>query len=185
LLLTALSVAILAWAFLEASFWWMAPDISICIAYVQSPAHWRKFMIVALVGAFLGSAVTYAWAHSDPTGWEHAVSGMRFHSQQNIDRAAQSLDDPGWAIVKGAWQGIPYKLFFGAAGEQGRAFWPLAAWGLASRALRFSFSLAVTVGLRSVARPFSTRRPWAFSAVLMGIWIAMIVLFDVVINARL
>lgn len=183
-LVAALSAVVVAWTFLEASLWWMAPDISICIAWVHAPRHWRRFLALALGGALIGSAFTYAWAHRDAAAWEQSVMTMRFHSLQNLQRATAGLASPGWSIVKGAWQGIPYKLYFGAAGAQGAPFWPLALWGLLSRALRFSFSLAVTVGLRAAGRPWTTRRPWAFSAVLMGIWFAMIALFDVVINAH-
>jgi membrane protein YqaA with SNARE-associated domain len=173
---------VLIWCFIEASFWWVAPDISICIAYVNRPQAWKKFLVVGLVGSFLGSAVTYLWASSSPEGWLHYVAGMPFHSAKNIAHVRDTLQSDPWLVIKGAWGGIPYKLFFGFAATQGQPFALIALVGLVSRALRFLFSLFVTKMIRKVSAPWSHRHPRQLSAVLMLIWIIMIVVFDVYIN---
>lgn len=41
-----LCFGIVLWSFLEASFWWVAPDISISIAYIYFPKYWKRFLIL-------------------------------------------------------------------------------------------------------------------------------------------
>lgn len=177
-----LSACIILWSFLEASFWWVAPDISISIAYVHFPHYWKRFIALALLGALIGSLVTYIWALEAPASWLQYVGGMRFHSPKNIQHVQATLGSDVWTIVKGAWGGIPYKLFFGVAPMRGIAFSQLILLGLLSRSIRFLFVLGVTWLIRFFAKPWSILHPTKLSVILLLIWGSMIVFFDIVIN---
>lgn len=179
-----LCFGIVVWSFLEASFWWVAPDISISIAYVHFPKHWRRFVLLALCGAFLGSLTTYLWANLAQDAWLQYVTGMRFHSQANINYVNTSIQQSSYAfsVIKGAWGGIPYKLFIGFAAIYGIAFTKIASFGLISRGIRFLFVLAVTVLIRYFSRPWSNKHPTQLSVILLCIWATMIAVFDVLVN---
>lgn len=174
--------AIVLWTFLEASLWWVAPDISISIAYIYFPLYWKRFLFLALLGAFIGSLVTYTWAYLASDYWFHYVSAMRFHTQANIQHVQQSLTCDSPAIIKAAWTGIPYKLFFGLAAMKGLSFAKIAPMGLLSRAIRFVFVLMVTCLIRHYTKPWGERHRLELSLLLLLIWFAMITLFDVYIN---
>jgi membrane protein YqaA with SNARE-associated domain len=177
-----LCACVILWSFLEASFWWVAPDISISIAYAHFPRYWKRFIVLALAGAFLGSLATYMWAMQAPDAWLQYVSGMRFHSAKNIQYVNDTLPTDFFSIVKGAWGGIPYKLFFGIAPIKDIAFADIIGLGLVSRSVRFLFVLGVTCVIRFYSRPWSNAHPTQFSLLLLSIWAVAITLFDVVIN---
>lgn len=173
---------IFIWSFLEASFWWVAPDISIGIAYVYFPQFWKRFLWVALAGAFVGSLVTYYWASHWPDQWTHYVTGMRFHSEKNLQYVQIALPANGIGMIKAAFSGIPYKLYFGVAPQKNLPFNQIIVFGIVARMVRFLVTLAVTALIRFLSKPWSIRHPTQLTCVLLGIWIFMIFLVDQVIN---
>jgi membrane protein YqaA with SNARE-associated domain len=52
------TVAIAAWAFSEATFWFIAPDFLIMILCVFAPTAWKRIVIWALAGSLLGGMVS-------------------------------------------------------------------------------------------------------------------------------
>lgn len=181
-MLLLFSLGVVLWSFLEASFWWVAPDIAISIAYLHFPTYWKRFLLLALLGAFLGSLLTYMWAYHAPASWLHYVTGMPFHSEKNIQYVKATLNSDYLSIVKGAWGGVPYKLFFGLAPLQHIAFTTLITIGLLSRSIRFVFVLGVTWLIRYYLKPWSVLHPAKLSLILLFIWATMIALFDMAIN---
>lgn len=177
-----LCLLILVWTFLEASLWWVAPDVSIGIAYVYFPRYWKRFLLLGFLGALAGTITTYLWAAYAPQGWFTYVNSMPFHSQKNITFVNNTLAGDSLSIIKGAWGGIPYKLFIGVGATQGIAFMKLALQGLISRAIRFSFVLAVTAAIRYFTKPWSERHPAQLTCVLLTIWGIMLYIFDAWIN---
>lgn len=178
-----LSVSIVLWSMLEASVWWVAPDISISIAYVYFPHHWRRFVLLALIGACLGTILTYFWAQYAANDWLAYVTKMRFHSLQNVNYVQHSLaESNNSSIIKGAWGGIPYKLFIGLAAIQGISLTKITSLGLISRVLRFMFVLGVTMLIRNCCQPWSSKNKFTFAVILLCIWASMILLFDIWIN---
>jgi membrane protein YqaA with SNARE-associated domain len=175
---------IISWTFLEASFWWVAPDIAIGIAYVYEPRYWLRYLLYGLFGACLGSIVTYLWASYLPDVWLQHVSKLPLHTAANISYVRSSLANP-LAVIPGAWTGIPYKLYIGLAPEGFIPFWLLLLLGLISRLLRFSFTLFVTHLIRNFLKPWSLIYPARLSGILLSIWAAMILLFDLIINGWL
>lgn len=178
------SLFVLSWTFLEASFWWVAPDIAISIAYVHQPTYWRRYLLYGFIGACLGGIVTYEWASFSPVTWHQYISTLPMHTPANIDYVRSNLDTP-LMVIPGAWSGIPYKLFMGLAVEGNYSFWLVLALGLTSRMIRFSFTLFVTHWIRHFLKPWSVLHPTKLSVVLMLIWIVMILLVDLIINGAL
>lgn len=173
---------IFIWTALEASFWWVAPDISMAIAYLYFPKYWKRFVLIGVFGAFAGCLITYVWASYFPDAWLSYVSGMRFHSEKNIAYVQKSLLTDPLSIIKGAWGGIPFKLFFGEAAILSKSFISLAPIGILSRLLRFLFVLWVTKLIRYFSSPWSHKHPTQLSMILLLIWMTMILLFDIFIN---
>lgn len=174
---------IFLWSALEASFWWIAPDISISIAYIYFPQYWKRFVVIALAGALIGSVITYFWAANSADSWLAYVIGLHFHSLQNVQYVDHSMVTADlFSVIKGAWGGIPYKLFIGIAAIHDIPFTKIASFGLISRSIRFLFVLSVTVLIRHFSKPWSEQHRAQFAVVLLLIWAIAIAAFDLVVN---
>ncbi|WP_131782477.1 hypothetical protein [Legionella gresilensis] len=179
-----LYLCILCWTFLEATFWWVAPDISIGIAFIYFPQYWRRFISIGILGSLLGTLTTFFWAKELPTDWLAYVKTMPFHTLHNINFVNKTINDP-LTIIIGAWSGIPYKLFVGIGAIGGIALTKFIIVGLLSRFIRFSFVLGVTSVIRYYTKSFSAQYPARMALILMLIWITAIALFDIGINRLL
>lgn len=175
---------ILVWTFLEATYWWVAPDISISIAFIYFPQYWRRFLTIGMLGSLLGTLTTFFWAKGFPTDWLAYVKTMPFHTVHNLEFVHKTIHNP-LMIVIGAWSGIPYKLFVGMGALESVAFTQLILLGLLSRLIRFSFVLGVTSAIRFYNRSFSDHYPARMALILMIIWITAIALFDLGVNRLL
>lgn len=172
------------WSFLEASLWWVAPDVAISIGYLHRPARRNLFFTLALLGAMAGGGVSYYWALHYPEHWKAYVLGMPFHTASHYQGIQAHLRERGlWALVVGAWTGMPYKLFCGAAALQSLPVVPVLAVGVISRAIRFGLVLLATMGARRGSRSVAAH-PTRTSFVFLALWAGLIFFFDIVINRR-
>lgn len=177
-----LSLIVFAWALSEATVYWIAPDIAIAIAHAFQPKHWKYYLGLSLLASVMGGFITYSWAVWDYQHWLNYVAGMPFHSPKNFAYVKTVINSDSLAIIKAAWGGIPFKLFFGEAAAQDYSLVKILLLGLLSRAIRFSFTLWVCSWIRRWTSPWSLNKPFQYSFLLLGIWASMIALFDMVIN---
>lgn len=170
-----------AWDFAEATLFFLVPDVVLSLIAVRGGL--REALVAGLfaaAGAVLGGAVLMGWAHGDPTGLERALDLVPAIGTGLIAEVkAEVASDWSGNMMRGAFVGIPYKLYAAAAGEQGLPVIPFLAMTFVARMPRFVLaSLAawiVGAGLR--------RRGWN-AAVLPGLAIWWIGFYAVYLTTR-
>jgi membrane protein YqaA with SNARE-associated domain len=168
----ALPLVALAWGFAEATLFVVVPDVLLTFA----TAKWglRAVMpasLAAAVGALAGGALMHAWGGHDLPGAAAALERLPAIGDAMIARAGEAMRGPAWsfAMVAGAFEGTPYKIF---ATQAGAAHLPLAeflAMSAVARLSRFWTTMAMAELAARAARA-ARAGPHAALAAVAVLW---------------
>jgi membrane protein YqaA with SNARE-associated domain len=141
-----------AWGFAEGTLFFIVPDVLISLAALCAGRHALRHVAAAVAGAVLAGGLMFAWATADYPAASAAVSHVPFVRERMFAQADEGLEKEGaLALVRGAFTGVPYKIY--AVEAPGRM--PAATFLLATvpaRAARFLLVWAVFAVLGSWIR---------------------------------
>lgn len=169
----------LAWGMAEASYFFIVPDVLITALALRSGHAAIVALAGSVVGALIGGAVMFHWAHSDPVSALAAVDAVPFIPGRQFELAQHLTDSVGGlGILLGSFSGVPYKIFAVQAPEH-MSLPVFLAWTLPGRAARFVIAAAMAAWCARRLRPRWRWRGliggWAvvWIAVYSGYWIEM------------
>ncbi len=148
-----------AWGFAEATAFFIVPDV--WLTYLAFANGRRRALIgalAALAGAIPGGLLVYWLATIGPgqvTGFIQALPGI---SATLIDRVGHALTEHGpLAIIAGAFQGTPYKIY--AAQAPAAAIGPVefALISIPARGLRFALVAVLAAAIAHAMRNWTSR----------------------------
>lgn len=160
----------LLWGYAEATLFFLVPDILISIVAIRS--GWRRAVVCAIIaalGAALGGLTLYVWAVAAPDAARAAVAAVPAIDMAMVERGDRSFADGGYgAMLRGAFAGVPYKIYAVAAGAQQRPWLQFLLLSPLIRLPRFLLTvLLTTIGDRLAARWLATR---GRLGALIGFW---------------
>jgi membrane protein YqaA with SNARE-associated domain len=160
-----------AWGFAEGTAFFVVPDLAVGAAALFSPRRKLASAVAAVSGALVGGAVLYAAAArvGDPAvGFVRRVPGI---PPDWFERVAGELrSNGGWALVRGAFSGVPYKLYALEMGLAGYSVISMVVWTVLARGVRMLpvALLAAKAGER--LRPTVRQRPGLVLTLYAGAW---------------
>lgn len=165
------------WGLAEATFFFMIPDVLLSfVAILAWPRTWRH-ILAAIAGAFVGGALFFHWAATNPEQARRAVLHVPFVRESMLETVDDGFRRQGLAAVfLGSIAGIPYKLYAVEAPK----FCTPAEFLLVTppaRAVRF---LLVWLGFGAVATWLRKRRGWRTASLMRvyaTIWILIYALY--------
>lgn len=113
-----LALAVVAlWALAEAMLFFIVADVP--ISYVALRYGWRSALRAALLAAAmagLGGVLLLLWAQADAVQVYNLIVALPAIDAAMMRDAAVAFSDGGyWAMTKGSFSGVPYKLYAHAA----------------------------------------------------------------------
>lgn len=145
------------WSFAEGLLFFIVADVP--IGWIALNHGWRRGLVAALVAApaaALGGLVMVLWTGTDPAAAQAALVALPAIDAALVSRAAgQWADGHYLAMARGAFGGVPYKLYAHA--------WALAPSGgvptflLGSIAARLPRFVMVALGTSAIARALPQR----------------------------
>jgi hypothetical protein len=134
-----LNLAALFWAFAEASFFFIVPDVWLTVIAARHGI--RPALIAcgfAVAGALLGGLAMYLWASADPAAALALLDRVPGITPGMIDTAGAALRAQGvFALVFGAFAGVPYKIYAVQAPGAGIGLLLFLAASVPARLMRF------------------------------------------------
>ena len=159
-----------AWGFAEATLFFIIPDVWLTlIALFQSRSGWRTIPL-CLAGALLGGAVMHAAGRWAPEPTTRIVASIPGVNPAMIQRVRQEVHDDPAAMLRAAWQGVPYKLYALEAGRQGRSLPLFLLLSIPARLLRLIPLTLLAAGLGVWFRPAIERWPSAWGLAVLALW---------------
>ena len=133
------------WGFAEATLFFIVPDVLIsAIAVRRGFSAALIAAVTASLGAVLGGALMYVWAYCDPQMANTVLLAIPGIAPDLISRVAIDFSADGWlSIFKGAFSGVPYKLYAAHAGQTDSGLAALVALTIPARLPRFVLTAAV------------------------------------------
>lgn len=170
----------LGWGLAEASVFFIVPDVLLSRVALRSRRHAVACSALAVLGSMLGGALVYVWSLRDPGQLHAALLHVPGIHAGLIDGAGRLLHQlGGFAVVAGAYAGIPYKLFAAQAASAGLSLPVLMLLTVPARGLRFVLvsllSHAIGQWLRGVGG----------SRLVTGVWWAVWIIVYVLYWSRL
>ena len=161
------------WGFSEATLFFFLPDIAVGAVALFGLRRGLKAAAAAVAGATLGGLALYAAARLGGDGVRDVLDHLPAIPSHFFGEVRQSIaDDGGLAVVRGPWQGIPYKLYAAEWAFAGHPAWSLTLWTVPARALRIVATAIVTwivgLGWREL---FGDRRDTALLGAYAGFWV--------------
>lgn len=159
----------LGWGFAEATLFFVIPDVLLTYVAVRHGfARAGRAAAWATAGAVAGGLLMWCWGK----GAVPAMLALPAIDDALVAAARTGVAGEGSAaLVGGAFQGVPYKLYAAAAGELGADPVGLAAWTVVGRMNRFLVAITVAAG---VARLLAVRLPErAITALWAAFWVAV------------
>lgn len=160
------------WALAEACVFFIVPDVPITL-YAMRGGDWRgavKLALIAAVGAMAGGAILYTWASADYGGASNFIANLPAIDTAMMRNTASDYATGGFIeMLKGAFSGVPYKLYALAAVEQGQSFGSLMLQTSLARLPRF---LTVALGASAVSWCLRSLSPRIRISVMLAFWLA-------------
>ncbi len=148
-----------SWGFVEATAFFIVPDVWLTwLAFSNGRRRALIGALAALAGAVPGGLLVYWLATLEPaqvTGFIQALPGI---STALIDRVGADLTEHGAvAIVAGAFQGVPYKIYAVQAPAAGIGPIAFALISIPARGLRFALVAAIAAAIAGWMRCWPAR----------------------------
>jgi hypothetical protein len=100
------------WGLAEGTFFFLIPDIVITLAALFAPKGSLRHVAAVVVGALVAGLLMFTWAERDPTAARLAVGKVPFVRHAMFDKVEHDFNEVGvWAMCKGPFSGIPYKIY--------------------------------------------------------------------------
>ena len=162
-----LDIAALAWGFIEATVFFIVPDVLLSVATASNARRAYTACLYATAGALLGGAVL--WQLGDTIDWRALFEKLPAIDAAMIAAAGERLAADGpVALFAGVLTGTPYKLFVIEARDLGIGLGPFLAASTPARLGRF---VLVTAAAHLFCRVTRQRLPGSRQrAVLLGFW---------------
>lgn len=114
-------VIVALWALAEATLFFIVADVPISAIGLRYGVRSALIAaVVATLAAAIGGQAVLAWSAADPAGSRAALDLVPGIGPATIDRAAHDYAAGGaWAMLRGSFGGVPYKLYAHAAGIGG------------------------------------------------------------------
>src|SRR2546421_4361943 len=126
----------LAWGFAEATLFFIVPDVLLGAVALFAPRRAPRVLLLTLVGALAGGAVTYSVATElRPTRSETVLDAVPTVRTSAIRRVDREMHDHGArSVLYGPIRmGTPYKLYARAAAVEGVSLGAFLLWSVPGR----------------------------------------------------
>jgi membrane protein YqaA with SNARE-associated domain len=161
------------WGFAEATLFFIVPDVLLTrIAILRGRRRAFRACGWAVVGSIVGGVLVYyaaAMGHSTGlTRWFDWLPGI---TPSLMAQAHDGLEDHGVGVLfRGAWSGIPYKLYAMQAGAMHIGWMMFLLASVAARAVRFAATSLLAWVLAKTVLRFCSRA--YLQAVHVAVWVA-------------
>jgi membrane protein YqaA with SNARE-associated domain len=134
-----LNAIALAWGAAEATLFFIVPDVLLSATAVVRGRRRALIAIVwVVVGAVAGGVLMYAWGRGDSKGVQSALDLVPAISLDMIGQARAAFDRRHvWAMLDGAFSGVPYKVYAATASSAGIGAPTFLIASIPARAARF------------------------------------------------
>jgi membrane protein YqaA with SNARE-associated domain len=145
------------WAFAEAILFFIVADVP--ISYVALRYGWRRGIFAAVIAAVmagLGGVALILCVQWGILGFKQMIAALPAIDTAMMRDAADAFSDDGyWAMAKGAFSGIPYKLYAYAAAPAPPG--GLFTFFIASFLARLPRFMIVALGISGIGHMLSRR----------------------------
>ncbi|MCB9757337.1 MAG: hypothetical protein H6753_02795 [Candidatus Omnitrophica bacterium] len=169
--MVASSLIAFIWAFCEATFFFIVPDVWLTWLVISKSDYKElsRAVFCATLGAIVGGIVVYQagrfLSYSIVSGWLDQVPGI---SRELIASLAMQVDQNGvYSYLKGMWAGNPYKIYAFLWGAKAGNLWPWLGVSIGARAIRFIFAVLGAVVINKLGEKFIAR--WALRKTMIFI----------------
>jgi hypothetical protein len=168
-----LALAVVAlWALAEAILFFIVADVP--ISYVALRYGWRAALRAALLAAVMagvGGVILLLWASADADTVRNLIVALPAIDAAMLSDAGLAFADGGyWAMAKGSFSGIPYKLYAYAAVPAPPG--GLSGFFVASILARLPRFLIIAVLVSAIGKWLEPRMPRRHRlALLAGCWL--------------
>lgn len=162
-----------AWGFLEATFFFIVPDVLLTLIACRALRPALKSTVAALAGALIGGALMYLFGARDPGFALTSLDRIPGISWELIGRVHNQINDSGlMAVLLGPIEGIPYKIYAVEWGARRGGFLAFVLISIPARYLRFLVTTLITRAIARVIEPLTNHRARVEMTTLAVIWIA-------------
>lgn len=130
---------VLLWAFSEATWFFIIPDVILSLSAILIIKYKKVFMlnVIALGGAMLGGAIVYLYSSYDLDTVENFMIKIPAIHDYMLQHVHESLSENGViALIGGPLVGVPYKLYAMIAPEY-VSLWLFLLMTIPARFIRF------------------------------------------------
>jgi membrane protein YqaA with SNARE-associated domain len=171
-----------AWAFAEATLFFIVPDVWIgWVALVARRAAWAVLGFT-LLGALVGGTLTYAVsAATAPATTASIVDSVPTVNPDAIERVSNEMEEHGSrSVVFGPLRmGTPYKLYARAAAVQDESLVAFLLWSIPGRLERMLPVMVLGLLAGVVLRRWVRARPRIALSLYGAIWLAVYAVYVV------
>jgi membrane protein YqaA with SNARE-associated domain len=134
-----------AWGLAEAVIFFIVPDVLLTRIALTDLRRALVACVWTTIGALIGGSLLFlAAAHGNAPALLHVYAWLPGISNDLLVRTAQAVHTQGaFAMLPGALQGQPYKLFAVHASPAGVTFGPFILYSIVSRVARFGAASVV------------------------------------------
>ncbi len=129
--------AVFLWAFAEATFFPLPPEILLVPLIVCAPDGWFPLVVASLAGSLAGGAVGFSFARLRPERARTLLVRIPGVAPGMVTKAERWIGRQGvGAVAFSAWTGVPYKIFAVLSGAAEHAWVPFIGASVLARGLR-------------------------------------------------
>ncbi|PVB59914.1 hypothetical protein [Labrenzia sp. 011] len=164
------------WGFSEATLFFIVPDVLLTGLALTSLKRALRAALTAALAATLGGALVWICANHDPQATRAVLLHVPGISASSFVNAQRLLQDGLFeGMLRGAFTGLPYKVFAAEAGTNGTSPWLFA---LASPIVRLPRFVVMVLAARGLSCLVGTRlSDGAKRALALGIWAGFYVFY--------
>lgn len=160
------------WGFLEATIFFIVPDVLLTYLATQKQRTVRPAIIAATLGALVGGSIMFLNGMHNHHGTTELLALLPATDKPMITQVNSLLIDHGyWGVFLGPLFGLPYKLFAIEAAALSFNPWIFLLISIPARCLRF---VLITMLVRILINRCFQQRP---QKQLNGIWLISWLLF--------
>ena len=160
-----------AWGFLEATFFFIVPDVLLTLIACRALKPALKATVAALVGALAGGVLMYLLGAREPGYARFFLDHVPAISPALVTRVASQVDEIGlMAVLLGPLKGIPYKIYAVEWGARGGSFVAFMLISIPARYVRFFLTALIARGIAKLIVPLTNQRVSIEMLILLVIW---------------
>lgn len=155
--LSCLLALAFVWGFLEATVFFVVPDVIICVICVAYGwRHGLKAVGLAILGAIIGGVATYFWGTMDIESARAFFDILPAIGTDNMARAKATFESNhiGTDMLVGSLTSVPFKLYAGEAGAANSSLLQFVLLTPLVRLPRFAFAAILSALAHACAPNF-------------------------------